>query len=74
MSANGRIKLLKAMDEFVRNEIGDEEITCDVWLACGVPDGAKEDDYDDIANDREMYHDVLECFAKCCAYSMVNEE
>ena len=39
----------------------------------GVPDEASDEDYEDIANDKEMYDEVLECFARCCMFSM-NEE
>lgn len=58
--------LLKDMDTYVRNNIGDDEITCGIWFATGVPDGADDYDYTDIAEDDELWVDCVKTFAKCC--------
>lgn len=60
-----RVKLLKDMDKHLRDNIQDEEIFCGIWLSVGVPDGACEYDYEDIAEDDELYNDCLEAFARC---------
>lgn len=60
-----RIEFLKQFDYYVRNVIGDDEITCDIWLACGVPDGADDTDLREIAEDDELWVDCVECFADC---------
>lgn len=61
-----RKQLLKEMDTYVRDHIGDDEITCDIWFAIGVPDGADDSDYTDIAEDDELWVDCVKAFAKCC--------
>lgn len=60
-----RIKFLKQFDYYIRNIIGDEEIT-EVWLMLGLPDGYNEDDLREIALDDEMWLDCVNCFANCC--------
>lgn len=61
-----RKKLLVQFDEYVRNEIGDDDITCDVWLSEGLPDGYNEDDLNEIAEDDELWLDCVKAFGKCC--------
>lgn len=61
-----RIEFLKQFDDYVRNIIGDDEITCDIWLAEGLPDGYNEADLEEIALDDELWLDCVECFSKCC--------
>lgn len=61
-----RIKFLKQFDDYVRNTIGDDEITYYLWCAEGVPDGADEDDYRTIATDEDLWLETAECFRKCC--------
>ena len=39
-----RVDFLRQFDKYVRDNIGDDEITIDIWLALGVPDGATEID------------------------------
>ena len=60
-----RIYLVKEMDKFVKNRIGDERII-GCWLMCGVPDGADEIDYREIAEEDELWFDVVREFGKCC--------
>lgn len=56
-----RIKNLKLMDSIAR-KTDDEDLFYDYWLALGVPDGAKEDDYIYIAKDDELYNDIVKAF------------
>lgn len=62
-----RVKLLKAMDTVVRS-LNDESVM-DLWLTSGVPDGADDDDYEEIAEDISTveYEDGnLPLFEECC--------
>lgn len=61
-----KIEFLKQFDYYVRNIIGDDEITCDIWLVNGLPDGYDETDLKDIALDDELWLDCVNCFADCC--------
>ena len=60
-----RIEFLKQFDFYIRNIIGDEEIT-EHWLMLGLPDGYDETDLKDIALDDELWLDCVKCFANCC--------
>lgn len=59
---NSRIAVLKAMDNAVRNM--NDEVVFDTWLMCGVPDDAREEDYEGIASNHEDYIDIARLFAK----------
>ena len=61
-----KIEFLKQFDYYVRNIIGDDEITCDIWLVNRLPDGYDEIDLKDIALDDELWLDCVNCFADCC--------
>ena len=61
-----RIEFLKQFDYYVRNIIGDDIITCDIWLAEGLPDGYNEADLKEIALDDESWIDCVNCFSNCC--------
>ena len=61
-----RIEFLKQFDYYVRNIIGDDEITCDIWLAEGLPDGYDETDLKETAKDNELWLDCVKCFERCC--------
>ena len=61
-----RIEFLKQFDYYVRNIIGDDEITCDIWLMGGLPDGYDETDLKEIALDDKLWLDCVKCFNKCC--------
>ena len=61
-----RIEFLKQLDCYVRNTIGDDNITVNIWLAGGVPDGYDETDLKEIALDDELWLDCVNCFADCC--------
>lgn len=60
-----KIEFLKQFDYYVRNIIGDDEITCNIWLVNGLPDGYDEIDLKDIALDDELWLDCVNCFADC---------
>lgn len=59
---NTRIAVLKTMDNTIRN-MNDED-AMEPWLMCGVPDGACEEDYEDIASDHESYIEMVGLFAE----------
>ena len=61
-----RIEFLKQFDYYVRNIIGDDDITVNIWLAGGVPDGYTDEDLKEIAIDDELWFDCVDCFANCC--------
>ena len=68
----GRAYLVREMDKFVKNKIEDERII-DCWLMCGVPDGADEIDYREIAEEDELWLDVVKEFIKCCKLAGILE-
>lgn len=61
-----RIDFLKQFDYYVRNIIGDDDITVNIWLAGGLPDGYTDEDLKEIAIDDELWLDCVNCFAECC--------
>ena len=61
-----RIELLKQFDSYVRNIIGDDEITVNLWLAEGLADGYDDSDLEEIAESDEYWLDCVKCFEKCC--------
>lgn len=60
--------LLRNMDKYIRQNIGNEDLICDIWLATGVPDDTKDDEYTELAEDKTMMIDSLLAFAKCVIY------
>ena len=62
-----RIKLLKEMNDYILNVIGDEDVFDD-WWTNGVPDSPSEEDYETIASDDNSWYDVVEVFARCCGF------
>lgn len=68
MTLQSKVRLLKGMDKYLRENVQDEEVFAVEWLGMGVPDGAQEDDYEFIANDDESFDDCLLAFAKCIVY------
>ena len=61
-----RIKLLKEMDSYICNTIGDEDIW-ETWIAVGVPDGATEEDYRFMAEDEEIWRETCALFGRLIA-------
>lgn len=64
-----RIEFLKQFDYYVKNIIGDDEITVYFWFADGVPDGYTDEDLKEIAIDDNSWLDCVNCFARCCRIS-----
>ena len=61
-----RIEFLKQFDYYVRNIIGDDDIT-ENWLRwVGLPDDYDETDLKEIALDDELWIDCVNCFSCCC--------
>lgn len=60
-----RTYLTREMDKFIKNRVEDEQII-NCWLMCGVPDGADETDYREIAEDDELWLDTVKEFTRCC--------
>ena len=61
-----RIDFLKQFDYYVRNIIGDDNITVDIWLAEGLPDGYNDDDLKEIAESDKCWLYCVKAFSKCC--------
>lgn len=59
-----RVKILKEMNEYIFNEIGDEDII-DYWLLYGMPDDSEDDDFLMVAEDEESWVNVVKTFAGC---------
>lgn len=64
LSNKDRPKLGKKMDDYLRNNIEDEEIFWSVWAAMGIPDGASKEDYEDLKDSNEFWTDCLEAFMR----------
>lgn len=62
-----RKQLLKDMDAYVRNKIGDDFIYASIWTVTGVPDAPDEEDYDTIAENDDLWVLAVKTFAKCCS-------
>ena len=60
---NAREKLLKAMNDYILEIIGDDDVT-DTWLAVGVPDCANEEDFLEIASDVKTWTRVVNNFSR----------
>lgn len=61
-----RKQFLREFDFYVREVIGDDNITYNIWCALGLPDGWNEMDLIDIAEDEELWLDCVNAFKKCC--------
>ena len=57
---SNNIELLRAMDAVI-GYLNDQE-AAETWLACGVPDGATDDDYEYIAGDDGMMDSACSSF------------
>ena len=68
-----RSKLGKEMDNYLRENIQDEEIFWYVWGSFGIPDGATEEDYEDLEDD-EFWTDCLEAFMRCVLFDAENHK
>lgn len=61
-----RKQLLKEMDAYVRNKIGDDFVYGNIWTVTAVPDAPDEEDYDTIAEYDDLWVLAVKTFAKCC--------
>lgn len=68
-----RIELLKQFDYYIRNMIGGDDITVDIWLRDGLPDGYDEDELHFIATDEECWLNCVDAFFECCKAAGVIE-
>ena len=71
-----RIYFLRQFDEYVRDTIGDDDIT-EYWLAFGMPDGSADDIdvLEEIAEDDNLWLGCVKAFAHCIdAESEFDEE
>lgn len=59
-----RVKILKEMNEYIFNVIGDDDIT-DYWLMYGMPDDSEDDDFLMVAEDEESWVHIVKVFATC---------
>ena len=60
-----RIIMLKIMDQIVREKsASDEGYAFTRWIIEGIPDGADEDMYKEIAEDDAMWKGMCELFGK----------
>lgn len=62
-----RISFLIQFDEYVRNNVTDENYF-DYWLENGIPDDADVDILKEIAEDDELWLDVVNAFAYVIKY------
>ena len=65
LKKESRAKLGKKMDDYMRENIQNEEIFWSGWASMGMPDGATEDDYEDLKESDEFWTDCLEAFMRC---------
>lgn len=65
LKKESRAKLGKKMDDYMRENIQNEEIFWSVWASMGMPDGATEDYYEDLKESDEFWTDCLEAFMRC---------
>lgn len=57
-----KMNILGGMNEYIRN-LNDEEVI-EVWLMCGIPDGATEEDLEEIADDFDEWKEMVALFCK----------
>ena len=57
-----KVEFIKSLNEIVLG-LGDEDLI-DVWYLNGVPDSPTDEDFDFIANDKESFDDVVNCFVR----------
>lgn len=60
-----RIEFFKQFDHYIRNVIGDDEIT-EGWLMLGLPDNYDEEDLEELALNDETWLYMIQVFANCC--------
>ena len=60
-----KIKILKEMNDYVLEAIGDDDITM-YWLRDGVPDACDDEMYRFIAETPVSWLNTINCFANIC--------
>lgn len=68
-----RAEFLVMFDDYVREYVSDENYL-DYWLQEGIPDGWTEDDLIEIAEDDELWLDVINTFAYVIKYGETAEQ
>ena len=58
-----RMNMLGGMNAYVLDYVADENLI-DMWLMCGVPDGATEDDIKEMAEDDNLWVDAVNTFKR----------
>jgi len=58
-----RMNLLGGMNSYILDHVGDEALI-EMWLMCGVPDGATEDDLIEMAEDDNLWVDAVNTFKR----------
>ena len=61
-----RIEFLKQFDYYVKNIIGDDDITENWLIWVGLPDDYDETDLKEIALNDKLWLDCVKCFSCCC--------
>lgn len=56
-----RAEMLKSLHEIMMNM--NNEDAYDEWIVCGVPDGATDEDFTEIAEDKEEWLYMVKLFA-----------
>lgn len=69
---NDRIKCLQNMDTAMKFINDEENGVYESWLSVGVPDGASDEDFEEIAKDDESYFETCELFAGLISDLLVN--
>lgn len=70
---NLRATLLKSMDDYIREIVDDEELI-EGWLMGGIPDGSEPEEFEDYADDSELWHDCIRLFSRIVRADEKGEE
>ena len=63
-----RMNILGGMNEYVLNNVQDENMIVNDWFMVRFPDCATEEDLRTIAEDEELWLDAINSFARCMKY------
>lgn len=63
-----RVRILYDMDTFIRDDIGDDEVT-EMWLMGGLPDGCSTTEEIEIAKNNNDFTDIVKCFGRCVDFA-----
>ena len=59
-----KAETLKKLNDYILENIDDEELIVNYWFATGIPDYPTEEDFYDTAEDKELYDDCIKTFAR----------